>query len=109
MLDNTEKYNYVKNILVERMSKYRRDSFKLERLYEIIQDTTDQEAYITFTYDEFYNMFKKEVINGAIPYRKFSIVKEGFLDKKCRYPFAHIHVDVLSKNKKKSTISRAAE
>jgi hypothetical protein len=35
---NEDQYNYVKDILVDRMSKYRRNSFRLDRLYAIIED-----------------------------------------------------------------------
>lgn len=99
MLDTESKYNYVKDILVGRMSKYRRNSFKLERLYDIIHEITDREAYIDFSYQEFYDMFKKECVHGNIPLRIFEIAEEGFLDKKQRYPYAVIHVTVLSKKK----------
>lgn len=99
MLDSESKYDYVKEILVGRMSKYRRNSFKLERLYDIIHSKTEEEAYVDFTYQEFYDMFKKECINGNIPLRKFEIAEEGFLDKKKKFPYAVIHVEVLSKKK----------
>ena len=100
LLDTQDKYDYVKNILVKRMSGYRRNSFKLESLYKIIRDSTESDAYITFSYQEFYNMFKKECIDGNIPYRKFSISKEGFLDKKQKYPYAAIHVEVSPRTRR---------
>lgn len=97
---NDSQYKYVKDILVDRMSRYRRSSFQLQRLYEIISKGVEEDGYFTFPYEDFYNMFTKECINGNIPNRKFSISEEGFLDKKKRYPYANIHVEVLPKNRK---------
>lgn len=96
---NEAQYDYVKGLLVERMSKYRRNSFRLDRLYNIIHEQTNSESYVTFTYDDFYKMFQAECVSGKIPYRKFSISEEGFLDKKKKYPYANVSVEVLKKVK----------
>lgn len=101
LLDTEERYNYVKNILVTRMSGYRRNSFKLQRLYEIISETANDQAYIEFSYKEFYDMFVKECVNGNIPDHSFKIVEEGYLDSHQQYPYANIHVDFTYVPKRK--------
>lgn len=97
---NNEQYNYVKEILIDRMSKYRRNSFQLQRLYEILLEKLEAETYITFSYDEFKNIFMKEVIQGNIPNHRFTILEEGYLDKKQKYPYANIGVEVFPKRSK---------
>lgn len=97
---NNEQYNFVKDILVDRMSRYRRNTFQLQRLYEILLEKLESETYISFSYEEFRNMFMKEIIQGNIPNHKFSILEEGYLDKKQKYPYANIGVEVFSKKKK---------
>ena len=99
MLDNSAKYDYVKDVLLKRMSRYRRNSFKLQRLYNIIQEQVNDEAYISFSYNEFREMFIEEYVNGNIPLRKFEIVEEGFLDRLDRLPYAIVHVTVFPKKK----------
>lgn len=102
MLNTDAKYEYVKSLLVERMSKYHRESFQLQRLYSIIHETAQTESYVTFDYSEFRDMFIKECVNGKIPNRKFEIVKEGFLDFKGKVPYAKVHVTIEPKRKVKA-------
>ena len=90
-----DQYNVVKEMLVERMSKYRRNSFKLRQLYEIMSNEAREKAYIDFTYQEFREMFIKECVNGNIPRHKFTIAEEGFLDRKNRVPYANIKVETF--------------
>lgn len=97
---NEDQYNYVKDILVDRMSKYRRNSFRLDRLYVIIEDKTNSDSYVSFEYSEFRDMFKKECVDGHIPNREFSIVEEGYLDAHERYPYAKVTVKVFPKKSK---------
>lgn len=92
---NTEQYNYIKDILVDRMSKYRRTSFQLQRLYEIMLEKIESEAYISFSYDDFRNMFINECVIKSIPKHKFKIEEEGYLDKKQKYPYANVKVEIL--------------
>ena len=92
---NENQYEFVKNLLVERMTKYRRNSFKLQQLYDIILDEVREKAYIDFTYQEFYDIFVKECVNGNIPKHKFTITEEGFLDAHDRYPYAKIKVEIF--------------
>lgn len=107
MLKNESQYDYVKEILLKRMSKYNRNSFQLERLYTIIHDQTQADAYIQFSYKEFYDMFVKECVNGNIPNHKFSIASEGFLDKKKKYPFANIRVDYIPRSLRKKNLPKS--
>lgn len=109
MLKTQDQYDYVKNLLVTRMSGYRRNSFKLQRLYEIISTTVENQAYVDISYKEFYDMFVKECVNGNIPDHKFTIVEEGFLDKKKNYPYANIQVDFqyTPKRKRKAKINNS--
>lgn len=106
MLDTASKYDYVKDILVTRMSKYRRNSFQLQRLYEIIREQTCLTAYVDFSYKEFRDMFQKECVDGNIPYRQFKVVNEGFLDKKQHFPCATVEVKVLAKNNKSNYVGK---
>lgn len=101
MLKTPEQYDYVKNLLVGRMATYRRNSFKLQSLYEIIAETASSQAYVDFSYQEFYDMFVKECVNGNIPDHKFSIEEEGFLDAKKNYPYARIKVEYTYVPKRK--------
>lgn len=101
MLKNESQYNYVKDILVSRMSGYRRNSFKLRRLYSIIAEKANDEAYIDFSYEEFYEMFVKECINGNIPDHKFAIAEQGYLDYSKKQPYHNISVDFTYVPKRK--------
>lgn len=94
---NRSQYDYVKDILVERMSKYHRKSFQLQRLYENILEKTETEAYIQFDYDEFKKMFVAEIVQNKKINRNFRIVEEGFLDRKHKYPYAIINVEFINK------------
>lgn len=110
MLKNQAQYDYVKNILVERMSGYRRKSFKLQRLHEIIADTVETQAYIHLEYPEFRDMFVKECIVNKIPDHTFTIAEEGYLDKRQRYPYAEILVDYryVPKRKRRNVAASTA-
>lgn len=101
MLKTQDQYDYVKDLLVTRMSNYRRNSFKLQRLYEIISTQANDKAYIQFSYKEFYDMFVKECVNGNIPDHTFKILEEGFYDNYERVPYANVHVDFTYVPKRK--------
>lgn len=90
--ENKEQYEYVKNLLIDRVSGYKRSSFQLQRLYDSFSEEIKDTAYIEFTYSDFRDLFIKECVNGKIPKRIFKISEEGFLDKKHRYPYAKISV-----------------
>lgn len=108
MFKTQEQYDYVKNILVTRMSNYYRPQFKLRKLYEIISEKTSDEAYFSFDYSDFYKMFVEECINKEIPNHKFKITDEGYLDVRQRIPYANIAVDfkyIPKRAKRKSEIS----
>ena len=99
-LDTPERYSYVKNILLTRMSYINRPKFYLQRLHTAICGQTSNEAYFDFTYDEFYDMFIKECIgtkSSLITGRKFEIADQGFLDKKKNFPYAKVSVEKLVK------------
>lgn len=87
------------------MTNYRRNSFKLQRLYEVISEDAETKAYISFSYQEFYDMFVKECINGKIPRHRFIIKEEGFLDPKGKFPYANIQVDFDRFSKRKQKIN----
>lgn len=98
MLNNAQ-YDYVKNILIEKMSRYRRKSFQLQRLYENILLKTEEEAYIQFDYDDFKKMFIAECVQNKNLDHNFTIVEDGYLDKKQKYPYTTINVEVLGKTR----------
>lgn len=104
MLQTQAQYDYVKEILLKRMKDYRRDSFKLQKLFEIILKTASTEAYIDFSYKEFYDMFVKECVGNKIPNHTFTIAEEGYLDIHKRYPYANIHCTYVSPRSKKTTM-----
>jgi hypothetical protein len=101
LLQTAEQYNYVKEMLVTRMSNYRRGSFKLQNLYEILAEKASTNAYIDISYQEFRNMFEKECIKGNIPNHTFTIAEEGYLDKKKRFPYANVQVSFVYTPKRK--------
>lgn len=109
MLQTSEQYDFVKDLLVTRMSNYRRNSFKLQRLYEIISTQARDKAYIQFSYKEFYDMFVKECVNGNIPNHTFKILNEGFYDNFGRVPYADIHVDFVYVPKRKHRTKSVTE
>ncbi len=99
MIENENQYNTVKEILVEYALKHRKDrnTFKLEEWYEIISEKAHDKAYIEFSYEEFYEVFKKELVNGNFSDRKFIIIEEGFLDVNNKYPYAKGHIEWIKK------------
>lgn len=76
-------------------------------MYEIISETANDQAYINFSYQEFYDMFVKECVNGNIPDHTFKIVEEGYLDVNEKYPYANIQVDFNYVPKRKKRTAKA--
>lgn len=103
MIQNLNQYEAVKEILVEKAAKQRKDrtTIKTRQWYAIILELAMDKFYIDFSYEEFYEMFKKEVLNGSFVDRKFHIKKEGFLDFSEKMHYAEICMEYTGKKQKK--------
>lgn len=103
MIQNLNQYEAVKEILVEKAAKQRKDrtTIKTRKWYAIILELAMDKFYIDFSYEEFYEIFKKEVLNGSFADRKFHIKKEGFLDFSEKEHYAEILIEYTGKKQKK--------
>lgn len=103
MIQNLNQYEAVKEILVEKAAKQRKDrpNIKTREWYAIILERAMDKFYIDFSYEEFYEIFKNEVLNGSFVDRKFHIKKEGFLDFSEKEHYAEIFIEYTGKKQKK--------
>lgn len=103
MIQNLNQYEAVKEILVEKAAMQRKDrpNIKTREWYELILQRAMDKFYIDFSYEEFYEIFKNEVLNGSFVDRKFHIKKEGFLDFSEKEHYAEIFIEYTGKKQKK--------
>lgn len=103
MIQNLNQYEAVKEILVEKAATQRKDrtTIKTRKWFAIILELAMDKFYIDFSYEEFYEIFKKEVLNGSIADRKFHIKKEGLLDFSEKKHYAEISIEYTVKKQKK--------
>ena len=117
MLDTEERYNYVKQLLFNRLRYLTRSSFRLHKLHATLREQTLASAYFDFSYKEFYDMFQEHFAGTKsvkTTGKKFEIVEQGFLDKKERFPYAVVSVERLikipsSRGRKSKLINREVQ
>jgi len=86
-------YELVKKLTLEKLKKIKkRDSFKLNLFYNAISKQALNKAYIDLSYEEFFELFNKEVINGDIPRRMYKITQEFYLHHGKDGPFAIVSI-----------------
>ncbi|MCQ2593596.1 MAG: hypothetical protein MJ188_12525 [Treponema sp.] len=86
-------YELVKKLILEKLKTIKkRDSFKLSLFYKAISQQALNKAYIDLSYEDFFEMFNKEVINGDIPRRSYKITGEYYLNGGKDGPFAIVSI-----------------
>lgn len=86
-------YELVKKLTLEKLKTIKkRDSFKLSLFYKAIYQQSLTNAYIDLSYEDFFELFNKEVLNGDIPRRSYKITGEYYLNGGSQGPFSIVSI-----------------